>query len=294
MSKSTYEEVTKRIIAALADGVVPWQKPWHMTSPPVNAVSKRPYRGVNMILLGITPYTDNRWLTFRQAKEMGGHVKRGQESALVVFWKRWEVKEVEQTEEHKSRTIPLLRFYHVFNAEQCEGLSLEHQNSSKLSESDRIILAEETVRQMPRPPRILERGDRAFYRPSEDLVQVPPLSAFQSADAFYATLFHELGHATGHASRLERAGVTGEVQFGSLTYSREELVAELASAFCCSTLSLDNTQLNQSASYIQGWLKALKDDPKALTIAAAQAQRAADYIRGLMEGPDEILYPCVT
>jgi antirestriction protein ArdC len=134
---------------------------------------------------------------------------------------------------------------------------------------------------MPDPPRIVEAGQSAWYRPADDLVSIPCLDRFESADSYYTTLFHELGHATGHEKRLKRSGVIGEVRFGSGEYSREELVAELTSAFCCATVSLDNDLIEDSASYINGWLKVLKEDPKAMVIAAAQAQKAADHIRGV-------------
>lgn len=293
MKRSAYEEATKRITDALEQGVVPWRKPWRTVPEPVNAVSKRTYRGINLFLLSISPFTDHRWLTFRQAQGLGGNVKRGAKASLVVFWTQWEAPSIESTEGTATRrTIPILRFYHLFNAEQCEGLSLQAIDEARIGDGDRIARAEELVKTMPSPPRIREGGEAAWYRARDDLVQIPPLPRFETVDAFYATLFHELGHATGHESRLKRPGVAGDLQFGSEGYSREELVAELASAFCCASLGLDNSLFGQSASYVDGWLTALRDDPKALTIAAAHAQRAADYMRGLVEGPNDEVFRC--
>lgn len=282
MSADIYLAVTGHILDALATGTVPWKKPWHTTEGlPMNAVSKRPYRGVNVFLLGMTPHRDHRWLTFRQARELGGHVRQGEQSSLAIFWKRWEPGEAEDDGEKKqAKSIPILRRYNVFNVEQCEGLSVPplepiDRNFTHL----RIEQAERLVKQMPDPPEIRECGGRAWYDPFDDAVQVPPLSSFALADAFYGTLFHELAHATGHAKRLNRPGVTGDLRFGSASYSREELVAELASAFCCASIGLDNSLLDNAAAYIAGWHKALKDNPKAITVAAAQAQRAADYLQ---------------
>lgn len=275
-----YRRVTDTVLESLKKGVVPWRKPWDTSALlPVNADSSRPYRGVNAFLLSLSPYQDHRWLTFRQVQARGGAVRKGERATMVVFWKQWEPK---ADKEGKTKKVPLLRHYNVFNAEQCEGLDLpELYRPERLGEHARIERAELLVRSMPDPPQIVQNGTAAWYRPSDDLVTVPPLDRFVSADAFYATLFHELGHATGHPDRLARSGVTGSVRFGSGEYGREELVAEMTSAFCCAVLSLDNSLLGSSASYIQGWLSALKADPKAVVVAAAQAQRAADYVRGV-------------
>lgn len=279
-----YETVTNTILQALDRGVIPWRKPWDsIVSVPVNVVTNRPYRGVNLFLLAMSPYTDHRWLTYKQAQERGGRVRPGEKSTLVVFWKRWEPKpDAEKDEEQTRRQAPLLRYFNVFNAEQCEGLELaDVYRPERLAEHQRIERAELLVEHMPNKPTIREGGRAAWYRPADDLVNIPPLSMFSTSDAYYATLYHELAHATGNASRLNRKGVTETIQFGSGEYSKEELVAELTSAFCCATIGLDNSLIEDSASYISGWLKVLKDDPKAVVIAAAQAQRAADYIRGV-------------
>lgn len=284
MSNAIYENVTKTIIAALKQGVVPWKKPWHQgQSVPVNATTNRPYRGVNTFLLSISSFADNRWLTLKQANELGGAVKPGEKATSVIFWKRWNPKAPEGEQvSGVSREVPLLRYFRVFNAEQCVGLSLpELHKPDEYTEHVRSQLAELLIEHMPNKPSIAEGGDTAWYRPADDHVQVPKLEAFKSADAFYATLFHELGHATGHEKRLNRSGVTGRILFGSGEYSKEELVAELTSAFCAATVSLDDRLIGDAASYINGWLGVLKADPKVVVIAAAQAQKAADHIRGV-------------
>lgn len=280
MKLTIYETVTLTILNSLKAGVVPWRKPWHSTaSLPVSLTTGKPYRGINSFLLGITPYTDHRWLTFKQVQERGGQVKNGEKSTMVVFWKQWEPPT--ESDEAKKR-IPVLRYFHVFNVEQCEGLVVpELYRPQPLNEPQRIERAELLVQSMLNPPTIAEGGNAAWYRPSDDHVQMPPLRSFESAEAYYSTLTHELGHATGHESRLNRKEVTGDIRFGSGDYSKEELVAELTSAFCCATVGLDNSLLDNAASYINGWLKVLKSDPKAVVIAAAQAQKAADYIKGV-------------
>ena len=288
VSASIYEAVTSRIVDALARGVVPWRRPWKDSLPPSNAISKRPYRGVNLFLLGLARFSDHRWLTVRQANELGGTVKRGEQSSLAIFWKRWEVPPVlnELSRDPWVKTIPILRYYNVFNVEQCQSLRLAPLETTDEERGiKRLEHAELVVRAMQDPPRIHDRGGAAWYKPSEDLVQVPAITSFVSADSYYATLFHELGHATGHEKRLNRPGVMGEIRFGSAVYSHEELVAELTSAFCCAALALDNTIVENAASYIGGWHTALKADPRAIVVAAAQAQRAADMIRGVSFDP---------
>ncbi len=287
MSTAIYENVTKTIIETLERGVVPWKKPWHqLPSVPTNATTNRPYRGVNTFLLSIHSYTDHRWLTLKQANELGGTVKPGEKATTVVFWKRWKPNVPDEEQESGvTREVPLLRYFKVFNAEQCAGLRLAglHQ-SDEYKEHERIRRAELLVQHMPSPPTIREGGNTAWYRPCDDHVQIPEIKLFWTPDAYYATLFHELGHATGHESRLnrsDRSGVMGQNRFGSGEYSKEELVAELTSAFCAANVSLDDRLLGDSASYIDGWLSVLKADPKAVVMAAAQAQRAADLIRGV-------------
>jgi antirestriction protein ArdC len=282
-SHSPYDAVTEKIIEALARGVVPWRRPWQDALLPCNAISRKRYRGINMLLLSLAPYQDHRWLTFRQAKQLGGHIRHGERSTLVVFWKPLVITPVDaQTGVTERLTIPLLRHYHVFNVEQCEGLDIPPADASKSQNgSERIERAEAVVRAMPNPPMIRVGGSVASYRPREDLVQIPGIGLSQAPDSYYATLFHELGHATGHETRLNRTGMMAKAEFGSRDYSREELVAELASAFCSAVIGLDNSLLDGAAGYVKNWLEVLQDDPKALVVAAAQGQRAADYIRGV-------------
>ncbi len=281
-ANSVYKRVTDCIVEALEAGVVPWRKPWQVsTAIPCNAVSKRPYHGINLLLLGLSRFQDHRWLTFRQARELGGNVMQGEHSSLAVFWKQLEARpEDDWSEKPRAKSFPLLRFYHLFNAQQCEGVKLPELEVLHISQNERIGAAEEFVRNIPNPPRLHEGLKYACYYPQLDMVQVPPIVSFVTPDAYYGVLFHELSHATGHKKRLNRQGVSDMPRFGSMNYSREELVAELASSFCCACLGLDNSLIENSASYIDGWLKCLKEDSRAIISASAKAQKAADYLRG--------------
>lgn len=197
-----------------------------------------------------------------------------------MFWKRLEVDKEDEKEKPGKRSIPLLRFYQVFNAEQCVDLNLPVLNDWHQELTARNEQAEKIIQRMPNPPKIVEGGSLAAYFPAQDLVRVPKIQEFESPEAYYATLFHELGHSTGHETRLNRPGVTCKTAFGSCDYSREELIAELTSAFVCAEVGIDNSILDNAASYIHGWLEALAGDPIAVIAASGQAQRAANYIQG--------------
>lgn len=285
--RTAYDIVTDRIIQALQSGVVPWRKPWRGHDQlPCNAVSKRPYHGINLLLLSLTPYADHRWLTLRQANELGGAVRKGEHASMAVFWKRLDLEKEDDKYRKQKVSIPLLRYYPVFNAEQCVGLDLPVLDDWHTELKARIESAEEVIRQMPSPPKIVEGGSLAAYFPPQDLVRVPNIQDFESPEAYYSTLFHELGHSTGHETRLNRPGVTGQIVFGSCDYSREELIAELTSAFVCAEVGIDNSNLENAASYIHGWLYALSGDPRAVIAASGQAQRAANYIQGKLESAE--------
>jgi antirestriction protein ArdC len=279
-----YAIVTEKITAALEAGTVPWQRPWTVPGGmPRNLVSKRPYRGMNRILLALgEPYASPWWLTFRQAKALGGHVRAGEKAALVTFWKRPEPNGPgdDHDEDATDRRAPLLRYYHVFNVAQCEGIAAPPLEDIVPTAHERLNWCEQIVTGMPHPPAIRDGYDRAFYSPTVDLVGMPRLELFRSAEDYYATLFHEVTHATGHPSRLDREHLGTPAPFGSPDYSREELVAELGAAFLCGHAGIFPHVADNQAAYLAGWLKVLKGDKRLLPIAASQAQRAADFILG--------------
>ncbi len=275
-----YEVIADRIISALDKGEVPWRKPWSL-KPGMHpqSLTGRRYRGINGLMLGLAPYSDPRWLTYRKANETGGHVRRGQKATPVVLWKPLEREVKNDDGEKETKTFWLLRYYSVFNVEQCEGLDLPPTDTPK--PFDPIEAAESIVADMPNRPLIdQDGGDKAFYLPQTDSIHLPRREAFGGAGEYYSTAFHELGHSTGHRSRLNRHGMeTGIAPFGSPTYSKEELAAEFAAAFLCNEAGIENTVAN-SAAYIQGWARKLRRDKRLVVTAASQGQKAADYVLG--------------
>ena len=283
--KSVYEIVTERIIEKLAEGTVPWHKPWSGGGCPKNLVSGKAYRGVNVLLLGSQDFTSPYWVTFKQAKQLGGTVRKGERSTPCIFWK-FLARDTENpvTGETESKQIPLVRYYSVFNIEQTDGIRharLEAQ-AEEPEPFNPIEAAEAIVASYPDAPSISQDGrGSAFYRPATDSIHMPKPETFDSEASYYATLFHEMSHSTGHESRLNRPGVTDPIRHGSHNYSREELVAEMGSAFLLAQAGIDSDSLtDNSASYIQSWLKALRADPKLVVLAGAQAQKAVDHITG--------------
>jgi antirestriction protein ArdC len=271
---SVYEIVTSRILAELERGEIPWHKPWR-TLPPANLISKKPYRGINVFLLALAGYGSQYWLTFNQAKQLGGNVRKGEHGTKIVFWKfdKFETETADGATEE--RTSAFLRYYTVFNLEQTDGLKA----LLALPPAFPIESAEKIVKGTPNPP-AFEQDAQAAYIPSRDTVTMPSRTAFDSQAEYYSTLFHELTHSTGHAKRLAREGFDTPQMFGSESYSREELVAEMGSAMLCGIAGIEQATINNSAAYLQSWIKRLKADSRLVVSAASAAQKAADYIRG--------------
>lgn len=288
-----YQAVTDRILELLDEGTVPWRQPFQGASGggyPMNLVSGKPYRGVNVFLLACTAmtqgYASPYWLTFKQAKAKGGSVRKGEKSSLVVFWKKLDAKPdpdkkpgERSADDLKSRFM--LRHYRVFNAEQCDDLETPAPDVKPMDTFEPIEEAERIVAAFPNPPTI-EHGPshRAAYGPASDRVTMPPPENFTGRESYYATLFHELTHATGHSKRLDRGLDPRPPPFGSPDYSKEELVAEMGSAFLAAVAGISPATIEQSAAYIDGWRKKLRDDKKLVVSSAAAGQRAADHILG--------------
>ena len=280
-----YAMVTDKIINLLENGVVPWRRPWTSAGMPRNLVSKKPYRGVNVFLLSASKYISPFWLTMRQANELGGHIRKGEESTAVVFWKIEDAKrgtddlDTEKSSE-KNRRRFLLRFYRVWNLEQCElpQAVLDKLPKMETHEHDPIEAAERIIAAMPNPPEIQHAGSKAFYSPITDRITLPPRELFASAEEYYATALHETVHSSGSQKRLAREGICEAAPFGSAVYSKEELCAEMGAAFLCAEARISAAVIENQAAYVAGWLKKLRDDRKLLIHAAAQAQRAADFI----------------
>lgn len=273
---SVYEIITNQILMALEQGEIPWRKPWRVL-PPANLISKRPYRGINVFLLGFAGYGSQYWLTFNQAKQLGGNIRRGEHGTKIVFWK-FDTRETETPDgEIEERKFAFLRYFVVFNLEQTEGLKA----LLDLPPAFPIESAESIVRGMPNPP-AFEQDSRAAYIPSQDVVAMPSRTAFSSQEEYYSTLFHELTHSTGHAKRLGRDGFETPQQFGSESYSKEELIAEMGSAMLCGVSGIEQSTLANSAAYLRGWINRLRGDSRLVISAATAAQKAADCIRGVL------------
>jgi antirestriction protein ArdC len=287
-----YDEITDKIIAELEAGRVPWVQPWGTTAAkaqlamPRNASTSRQYSGVNVLILWGSVieqgFTGQSWLTFRQALSLGGHVRRGERGTTVVYADRFipndEKKRAAESGE-EAQAIPFLKRFAVFNTDQCDGLPDEIATAAPAPPPGMI---EPQVGELIKATGIDFRigGNRAFYVPAGDYVQVPPPAAYFEPINWHRTALHELGHASGHHSRLNR-DLSGA--HGSKKYAFEELIAELCAAFSCASLGIAPTV--RHADYIGSWLEVLREDNRAIVRAASQASKAADFILGFL--PDE-------
>jgi antirestriction protein ArdC len=275
-----YQEVSDAIQAKLDAGVVPWRKPFPGYgvggSLPRNYNSNRPYRGINVFLLAFSGYSSPYWLTFKGAKAAGGQVRKGEKSTLVIFWKRIRVdaKDGQKGDKDGKVTIPLIRYFRVFNVEQCDGIDPTRGagEQPEADDFDPIAEAEAIMTgyfERDGAPTLEHRGDVACYIPLMDTVRMPEANRFEQREQYYSTIFHEMTHSTGHEARLARKGVS---------YADEELIAEMGAAMLCGVAGIAPAVLDNAAAYIDGWRKRISDDPKLVVMAGAKAQKAADYI----------------
>ena len=290
MEQIAYQVITDRIIKKLEEGVIPWKQPWNGGGWPKNLVTGIKYRGINPVILSCMGYAYTQWLTFRQVTALGGTVKKGEKATPVIYW-NWTEKEDEGT--GKKAKIPFLKYYNVFNVEQCEGIDAhmqkltENPDAETVPECDRVIkdyLGRETGLVLQR------KENRAYYDPVKDIMNMPAFARFVSKEEYHACLYHEAVHSTGARSRLDR-GLSKPGSFGSDDYSKEELIAELGAAFLCGVTGIAPKTLDSAASYIESWLTVLKANPKMLVQAGAKAQHAVDYIlsgRRVIEEAEEL------
>jgi antirestriction protein ArdC len=280
--QDTYSIVTERIIRLLEQGVVPWRKPWTAGNIPCNLITLRPYRGINLLLLNMEGYNQNYFLSFRQVKALGGFVKKDEKAHLVVFWKPIQKKKSEERpedqDEKKERTRYVLRYYYVFNIEQCTGIEDRFIPKIEQHQHDPITACEEIIANMPEKPEIRHDENRAYYHKKHDYVNMPDFEYFVKAEAYYATLFHELVHSTGHEKRLNRKEIMEDSTFGDEMYSQEELVAEFGSCYLQSYSGAIHDNMVNSAAYIDHWIRVLKGNTKFIVHASSAAQKACDYI----------------
>ena len=290
-----YQIITDKMIAQLESGIIPWQKPW-MNAEGAGCISHttgKPYSMLNQMLLDCRA---GEWLTYKQVVAEGGKVRKGEKASMVVFWTFVQKTVKSETiEEHDNageivgtetrETIaryPVLKSYNVFHVDQCDGIKARFANEPVKNEHTPNDVAEAVIAEyIKRDALTLNvcESNQAFYSPVKDFVQVPLMSQYENDAEYYSTLFHELTHSTGHKNRLNRSEVVGVHFFGDMDYSKEELTAEMGAAFLCNQVGIDCARaFKNSVAYIQGWLKKLHDDKKAVVIAAGKAERAAKYI----------------
>ena len=275
MKQDIYSKVTNQIIEQLENGSAPWLKPWQSSgtaataSMPHNAATGRAYSGINVMLLWAAPYATHGWLTYKQATALGGNVQRGQKGTHIVFWSQFEKKNASTD---KMERFGFFKGYTVFNVDQCEGLTTaklyDAPTSFDTTDTDAIHLASANGATLQ------HGGDRAFFSPHHDLIQMPVQDAFDHINGYDATLLHELTHWSGSEKRLDRT-LTG--RFGDDAYAFEELIAEIGSAFLCVQLGVTLAGL-QHANYLATWLRVLKTDKRAIFTAASKAKQASEFL----------------
>lgn len=282
MSKSVYEMVTDRIIEQLENGVIPWKKPWTgIRSGAFNRISKKPYSLLNQMLLKF----DGEYATFKQWQDLGGHVRKGEKSEIVCFWKIQPIEEEQEDGTKVVRQIPLLRYYNVFHISQVEGVEPLPQeaidnNIEPIEKAENVLYdywtrENITVKHMA--------GNRAYYSPTHDMICLPLFEQFTDSNEYYSTAFHESVHSTMKENRCNRAEDRKgkNVAFGSQDYSKEELVAEIGSTTILNIIGVETKgSFTNSAAYIQNWLSVLRNDVKFIVSASSKAEKAVKYILG--------------
>ena len=280
MSVDVYQMITDRLIAELESGIIPWSRPWTGgPDGPFSGATGRPYSLLNQMLLRKA----GAWFTFQECQRRGGHVRRGEKASFVVFRKPVKVSESDaKTGEVVEKLVPMLRYYQVFHVSQCEGIQLDElptvaeveESPTALQVIGDYLAAQAGLRLENDTP-----SNKAYYRPAEDKIVVPCIRQFSDQAEYYSTVFHEMTHSTGHKSRLNR--LSSPAHFGDESYSREELVAEIGSAILCNMTGTESAKsFRNSAAYLQGWLRALRNDKKMIVQASGQAAKAVDFILG--------------
>ncbi len=281
--RDIYKAITDLFVEQLKRGTVPWQKPWQGAQ---NIVSQKQYRGINALLLGSSDFGSPNWLTFKQARDLGGSINKGAKSTPVIYYKL--LKKTDDAGNPVMRpngreaVIPMVRWSNAFNLEQTSGIEPPAQTPTK-HDSAPLDRAEE-VKQGADFCGLHHTGFAALYSPKDDVIRVPSPQSFKSPEDYYHTLFHEMTHATGHGTRLDREGITSPVQFGSERYAKEELIAELGASFISNEAGiLDAVRFDNSAAYLNSWVRNLENDPRMIVSAASQAQRGADFVLGIRQ-----------
>lgn len=288
--RDIFERVTQQIISAIEAGAGSYRMPWNtaggIISSPINATSRKPYRGINVLILWATAqekgFTSGTWATYKQWQELGAQVKKGERSAHVVFWKFFDVDGEGDSAEsaHTSRRIPMARDYFVFNADQVDGYKAPEEKEP--THAERIEYAEKFFASLQIDLR--PGGNRAYYNGASDTVHMPDFNQFKSPTGYYSVLSHETTHWSGAKHRLNR-DMTG--RFGTAAYAMEELAAELGAAFLCGELAIPSDPRTDHAPYVASWLSTLRNDKRAIFTAAGKAQEAVDWMAKRAKEPEK-------
>lgn len=280
------EIITDIIIKKLESGNIPWIKPWNNCGEPKNIITNKEYRGINNLLLSFNGYSNPFYLTINQAKQLKIRIKYDEMSKghLIVFWKTNTIKD--KNNEDIEKTIPMLRYYKVWNLEQCESIPEKYKTPEIPSlEFNPIETCENIISEYKDCPEIIS-DNKAYYSVGKDIIGIPNKSLFKSIEDYYSTLFHEMIHSTGNKKRLDRKSLTTSVKFGSEIYSKEELIAEIGNSFLCGYSGIMNKTIDNSSAYISSWIKVLKSDNNIVISSASYAQKAFDYIVGDINDED--------
>jgi antirestriction protein ArdC len=266
------EVITQRFLDSLEKGIVPWKKPWSCSKGGINFNTIKEYKGINRILTGMSGFSSPYWLTFKQVGEREGSVKAGSKGTPIIFFTKGK-------NEDEEKTWSVMRYYTVFNAEQINGIEFPATIAGN-KEKEPIETAEKIIDGFVGRPEINFGGNKACYVPALDIIKLPTKNTFLSSEHYYNTFFRELVHSTGHTNRLNREGVSKNIHFGSDTYSKEELVAEIGASFLCNESGILDQTIENSEAYIQNWTKHLKENANWIISAAARAQKGYDWIMG--------------
>lgn len=294
-----YQVITDKILEEIEKtGKLNWVKEWKTKRGsnvfPMNGITKKRYEGINFFLLCMQDYCNPYWLTYKQVEQLGGNVRKGEKSTMIVFWKINEYTTTNaNTNEEESKKVPILRYYNVFNVEQCDNINIKEDEVPEVqyNENEKIEIAQSIVDNYQVREAInydIKESDRAYYRPSTDSITMPLINQFNTSQSFYSTFFHEISHSTGHKNRLNRKEVVETTYFGSCDYGMEELTAELTSAFICAEIGIsnENTERN-SIAYLKNWKNAIKGDKKLFLMASQRASKSAKYILNKQEETHE-------
>lgn len=278
--------ITDTIIEGLSNGVIPWRKRYQTingVSTPTNYATKKAYNGVNVLILGLSPYDKPYFMTFAQAKKFGGWVRKGEKALPIIYWnfQYYDGEGIKCNQENAVRKVGFAKYSRVFNVDQIEGIDYDFcEVESKFPDFKPIEAAQNIWDNCPNKPKLVHGSERACYFPLTDQVNMPIQVSFEEPEHYYSTLFHELSHSTGHASRLNREGITLPINRKTTRYRDEELVAEISSAYICAEAGISDKVIEDSIAYLQSWTAFLTDRPKAIFGAAKDAKKAAEYILG--------------